>query len=153
ADFLNDMVAWNATVLVSDSGAGRIYRLTGDEVDVWLEDERLAGVNGLTGDGDRLLIATMSSGSLYSVTEAMELQEIASGMVNADGIGVIEGGYLVSSWPGQIFHVSEGGEVSQALDTRSQSTFQNDLTILNETVIVPNWMPGTVTVWKVDSAD
>lgn len=151
ADFLNDMTAWNATVLVSDSGAGRIFSLSGDEVDVWLEDERLAGANGLLPDGDRLLIATMSSGSLYEVTEAKQLNEIASGMENADGIAIIDGGYLVSSWPGQVFHVSDAGEVSQVLDTRAQATFQNDLTLLNDTVIVPNWMPGTVTAWRIET--
>lgn len=150
ADFLNDMTAWNAAVLASDSGTGRIYQLNGDEVSIWLEDERLQGANGLLPDGDRLLIATMGSGSLYEATAAGDLTEIASGMENADGIAIIDGGYLVSSWPGQIFHVTNDGEVSIALDTRAQSIFQNDLTLLNETVIVPNWMPGTVTAWKVD---
>lgn len=150
AEFLNDMVSWNATVLASDSGTGRIYRLTGDEADTWLEDERLAGANGLTADADRLLIATMDSGSLYEVTAAKELKEIASGMKNADGIGVIDGGYLVSSWPGQVWFVSDDGETSKVLDTQADGIFQNDLTILNDTVIVPNWRPGTVTAWKVD---
>ena len=150
AEFLNDMVSWNATVPASDSGTGRIYRLAGDEADVWLEDERLAGANGLTADADRLLIATMDSGSLYEVTAAKDLKEIASGMKNADGIGVIDGGYLVSSWPGQVWFVSDAGETSKVLDTQADGIFQNDLTILNDTVIIPNWRPGTVTAWKVE---
>ncbi len=149
AESLNDMAAWNASLVISDSPTGRIYRLSGDELSVWLEDDRLKGANGLTPDGDRLLVSTMTSGSLYEVTEAMNLNQIATGMKNADGVGIIDGGYLVSSWPGQVWHVTEDGEVSQVMNTQAQGILQNDLTVFGDTVIIPNWMPGSVTAWKV----
>lgn len=148
---LNDMAAWNASLVISDSAGGKIYRLSGDAVDVWLEDERLKGVNGLTPDGDRLLVSTMTSGSLYEVTEAMELNQIATGMKNADGVGRIDDGYLVSSWPGQVWHVTEDGAVSQVMNTQAQGILQNDLTVFGDTVIIPNWLPGSVTAWSVQA--
>ncbi|WP_300395970.1 hypothetical protein [Henriciella sp.] len=150
AEALNDMTAWNATLLASDSQGSKIWRISGDESGIWLEDERLSGVNGLTPDGDRLLVATMASGTLYEVNEAGDLTEIATGMENADGIGLIEGGYLVSSWPGQVWFVSEEGKVSEVLNTQEQGILQNDLTVFGNTVIIPNWMPGTVTAWTVE---
>lgn len=150
AKFLNDAAIWQGAVMVSDSETGRIWRLSGDNIELWRESEELAGVNGLLGDGDRLLVSTMSSGSLYEATAKGGWREIASGMKNADGIGVMPGGgYLVSSWPGKIHFVDAEGGVSTLLDTRKDGVLQNDLTMFGDVVIVPNWEPGTVTAWRV----
>lgn len=147
AKFLNDATVWNGAVFVSDSGDAAIYRVEDGAAALWLQDERLAGVNGLLGDGDRMLISTMTTGSLFSVTADGELTEIASGMENADGIGLVPGGgYLVSSWPGQIHYVGEDGVVTTLFD---EPVSQNDLTVIGDTVIVPNWRQNTVTMWKV----
>jgi hypothetical protein len=152
ARFLNDITVWQNDIFVSDSGAGRIWRLTGSSIELWREGEELAGVNGLNGVGDRMLISTMDSGSLFEATDAGGWRTIASGMANADGVGPIKekpGGYLVSSWPGKIYHVSEKGAVTTLLDTMADKIFQNDLTIIDGLVLVPNWEPGTVTAWRV----
>ena len=151
AGFLNDMTVWGNKVLVSDSATASIIDVSSGEPVVWLQDEEnLAGVNGLLGDGNRLLVATMASGSLYSVSEAGELTEIASGMENADGIGLVPGGgYMLSSWPGQIHYVSEDGTVTTLVDTTEEGILQNDLTEFGDIVLSPNWEPGTVTAWKV----
>jgi len=150
ARFLNDATVWNGAVYVSDSGGASIHKLDGETATLWLEDERLDGVNGLLGDGGALYISTMTSGSLLSADAEGNLTEIANGMENADGIGLVPGGgWLVSSWPGAIYYVSPEGETTELLDTREAGTLQNDLTMFADTVIVPNWNPGTVTAWKV----
>ena len=147
AKFLNDVTDWGDAIYVSDSGDAAIYRISDGAAELWLQDERLAGVNGLLGDGDRMLVSTMTTGSLFSVTTEGELTEIASGMENADGIGLVPGGgYLVSSWPGQIHYVGEDGAVTTLFD---EEISQNDLTVIGDTVIVPNWGQNTVTVWTV----
>ena len=135
---------------MSDSGSARIFQVDVNGYKEWLADERLAGVNGLTPDGDRLLIATMSSGSLFETLGARDLTEIATGMENADGIAVLDdGSYLVSSWPGQIWHVTADGETSELHDTQDIPVYQNDLTRVGDLIIVPNWEPGTVTAWRI----
>ena len=123
---------------------------------LWLEDARFGGINGVLGDGDRLLVSTMDTGSLFSVTADGTITEIATGMINADGIGLVPGGgYLVSSWPGQVHYVAEDGTVTTLIDTTGDETpiLQNDLKIFGDTVIVPNWQPGTVTAWRVVRSD
>ena len=65
AGFLNDITVWQGGVYMSDSGSARIFQIDVNGYKEWLADERLGGVNGLTPDGDRLLIATMRSGSLF----------------------------------------------------------------------------------------
>mgnify|MGYP001380756279 CR=1 FL=1 len=147
ATFLNDVTSWNGVVYVSDSRGASIYAVSDVAYEVWLSDARLAGVNGLLGDGERMLVSTMTTGSLFSVSPDGVLTEIATGMENADGIGLVpDGGYLVSSWPGQIHYVGEDGAVTTLVDGE---VMQNDLTVIGNAVIVPNWGQNTVTMWKV----
>ena len=150
AGFLNDITVWQGGVYMSDSGSARIFQIDVNGYKEWLADERLGGVNGLTPDGDRLLIATMRSGSLYETLGARDLTEIASGMENADGIAMLDdGSYLVSSWPGQIWHISTDGETTEIHNTVDDPIYQNDLTRIGDLIIVPNWQPGTVTAWRI----
>lgn len=150
AQFLNDATTWRGAVFISDSANSRIHRVVDGAAETWLEDERLGGVNGLLGDGDTLLISTMTSGSLFRADSNGTLTEIANGMTNADGIGIVPGGgWMVSSWPGEIHYVSPTGETTTLLDTQEEEILQNDLTMFGEIVIVPNWRPGTVTAWRV----
>lgn len=150
AGFLNDITVWQGGVYMSDSGSARIFQIDVNGYKEWLADDRLGGVNGLTPDGDRLLIATMRSGSLYQTLGARDLTELASGMTNADGIAVLDdGSFLVSSWPGQIWHVSTEGDTTEIHDTSDVPVYQNDLTRIGDMIIVPNWQPGTVTAWRL----
>lgn len=152
ARFLNDVTVWQDDVFVSDSGTGRIWRFTGTSIDLWREGEELRGVNGLLGAGDTLFVSTMTSGSLFEATATGGWRAIATGMENADGIGVVDskkGGFLVSSWPGKIHYINAEGAVATLLDTTAEKIFQNDLTMIDGLVIVPNWEPGTVTAWRL----
>ena len=157
AKFLNDATIWNDEVYISDSGTARIWRLSAEGPVVWREGEELRGVNGLLGVGDVMLISTMTTGSLFEATADGGWREIADGMTNADGIGVVPdnlgGGYLVSSWPGEIHHVAPDGAVTTLLNMRIEEIYQNDLTMFGDIVIVPNWVPGTVTAWRVKAAN
>ncbi|MEM9571724.1 MAG: hypothetical protein AAF996_09665 [Pseudomonadota bacterium] len=151
AGFLNDITTWQGGVYMSDSGSARIFQVDVNGYKEWLADDRLSGVNGLTPDGDRLLIATMDSGSLLETRGAGDIAEIATGMENADGIALLDdGSYLVSSWPGQIWHVTNNGETTEIHNTVDIPVYQNDLTRIGDLIIVPNWQPGTVTAWRIE---
>jgi DNA-binding beta-propeller fold protein YncE len=150
AVFLNDMTVWKGEVLVSDSGTATIHKITPEGASVFADDQGWDGINGLLGDGDRLLISTMTAGHLIEWRGPNAVRRIATGMKDADGIGVLSGGgYLVSSWPGEIHHAGEDGTVTLLVDTRTEGIQQNDLSVFGDIVIVPNWQPGTVTAWKL----
>ncbi len=150
AGFLNDMTVWKDDVLVSDSGTATIHKITPEGASVFAQSDGWAGINGILGDGDRLLIATMADGKLIDYRGPGAETVIATGMKDADGIGLIPGGgYLVSSWPGEIYHVGEDGAVTKLIDTKAEGILQNDLNVYGDIVIVPNWEPGTVTAWKI----
>ena len=150
AVFLNDVTVWKNKVLLSDSGAARIYEIDASGYREWLSDERLTGVNGLTADGDRLLIAAMERGDLLETRDGKALKVLATGMVKNDGIAVLDdGGYLVSSWPGQIWYASSDGNVSLIADTENDPQSQNDLTRVGDLLVIPSKVPGVVTAWRV----
>lgn len=150
AQFLNDATSWNGEVYVSDSGAATIWRLAAEGPVKWRESEELSGVNGLLGVGDRMFVSTMSGGYLFEATAAGDWREIASGLIDADGIGLVQGGgFLVSSWPGEIHFVDAEGAVTSLLNTREAGILQNDLTMFGDVVVVPNWTPDTVSGWRL----
>lgn len=148
--FLNDMTVWKGDVLVSDSGTATIHKVTPEGASVLAENPAWEGINGILGDGDRLLITTMAKGDLIAMQAPGTETVIATGMKDADGVGLVPGGgYLVSSWPGEIHHVGEDGTVTLLVDTKADKILQNDLNVYGDVVIVPNWEPGTVTAWKI----
>jgi len=151
AGFLNDVgAAPDGPILVSDSANARIYGLGPDGLGVWLEDARLDGVNGLLAHDGALLITTMTKGALLRWTPDGALQTIASGMENADGVAVLAGGgFLVTAWPGELYHVTRDGAVESLLDTREAPVFLNDILLIDDVLIVPNWQPGRVTAYRV----
>lgn len=153
AKLLNDMTVWRGEIYVADSATARIWRLPADGPVLWREGEELDGVNGLLGDGDNLLVTTMTTGSLFEATANGGWRTIATGMRDADGIGIVPeaagGGYLVSSWPGEVWYVAKDGSTASILNTREAGILQNDLTVLDDIVIIANWEPGTVTAWRL----
>ncbi len=148
--FLNDMTVWKGDVLVSDSGTATIHKVTPEGASVFAASGDWEGINGILGDGDRLLITAMTRGQLFAYRGPDEVSLIATGMKDADGVGLIPGGgFLVSSWPGEIYHVRDDASVTLLVDTKAQGILQNDLSVFADVVIVPNWEPGTVTAWKI----
>lgn len=149
AKFLNDVTVWQDAIFVSDSEGAQILKVEGNTITPFAAGEALGGVNGLLGDGANLWVSTMGPGTLLRASTDGTLTVIAEGITNADGIGIVPGGFLVSSWPGQIFFVREGAAPAVVLDTRAAGTLQNDLSVFGDLVLVPNWEPGTVTAWQL----
>ena len=152
AVFLNDVTVTPVGTLVSDSANARIYRYADGDTSVWLEDERLGGVNGLLLLPDRLLITTMSAGELLSFDwESKALSVVAGGMKNADGVSILaDGSYLVSSWPGKLYHVQGNGEHRVLLDTEAKSVNINDIFLMGTLLVTPNWSPGSVRAFIIE---
>jgi hypothetical protein len=159
AGFLNDVAEGpDGLALISDSRNARIYQYDGDGISVWLEDEALGGVNGLMMEGGRLLVTTMGGGELLSVDPASKaITVLAGGMANGDGVGRrADGSYMVSSWPGQLWHVREGEAPTLLLDTTVETVGEdaavamNDVLFLQDVVVAPNWSQGTVRAYRID---
>ena len=146
AKFLNDVVSSPMGILISDSANKRIYKYSAGEIHIWLEDERLSGVNGLLAEEDRLIITTMDSGSLFTLGwDADNVSMLATGMKNADGVTVLaNGSFLVSSWPGELYYIEKNSHPKILLDTKSQGIYLNDFYLKDDQLVIPNWQPGSL---------
>lgn len=106
---LNDIAAdKNGDVYVSECKANRIYWLKNNKLEVWFDNPRLKGPNGLLCQPENIVLLNMGEGKIYLVDKkAKILNEFCDGIKNLDGI-VSEGngGYFVSgAWQGEIFHL------------------------------------------------
>lgn len=145
--FLNDVaVVPGLGVLVSDSRAQSIFLYDGSTFELWLKDEQLDGINGLTLHDGHVLVTTMTKGELFSLNvKTKALTKLAGGMEKADGIKVLsDGSYITSSWPGQLWHVSTAGKTSLLQDTSAEEIYMNDFELDGDTVYIANLNQGTV---------
>lgn len=151
ATFLNDVaVAPDGTVLVADSGTGRIFALKAGAMTVWSADPELKSANGLLPEADRLLVTTME-GKLLSMDYRTRMAKVlATGLGQADGVARADGdNYLVGEWPGRLFYVTPDGKTKTMLDSRARETYINDFIKVGDLLIVPNWKPGSVTAYRM----
>lgn len=155
AEFLNDVSASEQGIFVTDSRNAMIMELEEGTVAPWLTDDQLGGINGLLPQADRLLVTTMSDGHLLSVDwETKAIIQLATGMDNADGVNQRDdGSFVISSWPGVIWHVRDGEAPTILLDTRGETQedtiAMNDVLLHEGMVLAPNWFPGTVRAYRL----
>lgn len=151
AKFLNDVaMAPDGSVLVSDSGNARLYAWRDGRMDTWLEDPLLAAVNGLLPETSRLVAVTMQGRLLAIDWRTHAVTVLAEGLGDGDGIAALGGGaYLVSEWPGRLFHVAADGTSTVLLDTRAKKQYLNDILLLGDRLIAPDLEPGSLSAWRV----
>ncbi|UTP41314.1 hypothetical protein M9M90_09100 [Phenylobacterium sp. LH3H17] len=152
AGFLNDTaVAPDGTLLFSDSGNARIYAKQGKgDVTVWVQAPELRAVNGLLPEKDRLVVTTMAGKLLAVDYRTKAITVLAEGIGDGDGAARLDDGrYLVSEWPGRMFEVAPGGALAVTLDTKAAGRFMNDFIRVGDQLIVPNWMPGSLTAYRI----
>ena len=160
AKFLNDLaVDENGHVYVSDMLTNSLYRLAGDELSMWLQDEALQHPNGLHIDGSRLLIApwgkdlqedfsTKVPGHLIAVDlSSKSISTVGSGepIGNLDGLESDgQGNWFVTDWmAGGLYRIEPNGKANLLMNLNQGSA---DLGIINSEamVLVPMMMDNKV---------
>ena len=151
AHFLNDLaIAPDGGVLIADSATQRIYVSRDDEIEVWLEDDLLASINGLLAEPERLVVTTMQGRLLAVDYETRRVTVLAEGLGDADGVAALGGGrYLVSEWPGLMHVVAPDGTHETILDSRAEKRFLNDFLLVGSVLYQPHWEPGEISAYRV----
>ena len=150
--FLNDVAfAPDGSVLVSDSAKSRIYAWRDGRMQVWLQDELLGKINGLLPEADRLVVSTMQGRLLAIDWKTHKITRLAKGLGDGDGIAALDdGSYLVSEWPGRMFHVRADGDSEVLIDEREKKHYLNDFLRVGDHLYVPNWEPGSVSAYRIE---
>lgn len=155
AGFLNDVAVYGeGALLVTDSSLNRILHVdiaTG-EAEIWVEGQEIRGPNGMWVEADRVLLLAMSEGRFLAIDrESREITVLAENLRSGDGLWPLGGGdYLLSQWPGRLNIYRADGSVELIVDeTEEPATYMNDFLIEDDLVIIPHWMPGSVTAHRL----
>lgn len=149
AEGLTGVTAWDAGLFLADGPSGRIYQLSGDEIDLVFEDDQLIGIKQIVPSDDGLLAAVPDRGVILNISAGGTISELVNGIPGANAIAPLDNGYLVSAAPGQLWFLSDTGEAREILNTQAEGIMQNGLTVTDETVLVANEVPGTLTAWLI----
>jgi sugar lactone lactonase YvrE len=162
-NFLNDVTAHeDGRVFVSEMMQNQIWKLEGDQFELWLEDAALENPNGLLAEPDRLLVAAWGKpkedfstdvpGHLkaidYTTKEVISLGGEPIG--NLDGLESDgQGGYLATDWfGGGLYRISEDGKAELIMDL-NQGSADHEFVASESLAVIPMMMDGAVAAYKV----
>jgi hypothetical protein len=150
AVMLNDIaIDSKGIVYVTDTRAGKVYRIEGEKPALYLEN--LPGANGLLTVGTDLYVAT--STSFLKVGANKVTTTIADGFENGlDGIVMIaENEFIISNYRGILYSVKGDGTKQVLLDTRAKGIMANDISYdsKTKTLYAPSFGTNRVIAYKV----
>lgn len=150
AVMLNDVAVDSKGILyVSDTRAGKVYRIENDKPAVYLEN--LPGTNGLLTVNNDLYVAT--SNNFLKVDANKAVTKIADGFESGlDGIVMLaENEFIISNYKGILYHVKGDGTKQILLDTRANGIMSNDISYNSKTktLYVPSFSTNRVIAYKV----
>jgi len=151
ASGLNDItVTDGGIVYVSDSKTGRIWKITDDKPELYLEN--ITGANGLKAVKDDLYFAKGSA--LMKADPKKNIVQIADVGEAIDGIEPVgNGDFLVTSWPGYIFYVYADGQKELLLDTHEQKKNTADIGYdpVKKIVYVPTFFDRRIVAYQLSN--
>jgi sugar lactone lactonase YvrE len=150
AIMLNDLeVDAKGIVYVSDTRAGKVYRVEGDKPSVYLTD--ISGANGLMAVGTDLYVA--GSTTFQKVSANKEITKIGEGYeAGLDGIVLLSPTeFILSNYRGMLYYVEANGNKQVLQDTRDIKFMANDISYdsKSKTLFVPSFSSNKVTAYAV----
>lgn len=150
AVMLNDLAVDAKGILyVSDTRAGKVYRIEGDKAELYLEN--LPGANGLLTVGTDLYVLT--STSVEKADAQKRMTKLADGFESGlDGIVMVGANeFILSNYKGLLYYLKADGSNQLLLDTRSNGIMSNDISYDPTTKIlyVPSYRTSQVIAYKV----
>ncbi len=146
---LNDITVDAAGIVyVSDSKAGKVYRIENDIPTLYMDN--LPGANGLKATRDGLYILAKKAVLLADASK--NLRTITDLPNGGDGIEEAGNGDLVvSEWVGYVYYVYADGRKEQLLDTHLQKKNTADIHYDPTTKIlyIPGFNAKTVSAWRL----
>ena len=152
--FLNDIAAGpDGALYVTDTGSSRIYRLSGGEVTVAVEDTMLGQPNGIAWDADNDQFLLMPWGGRQQLRawspvtdEIVEVATSAGGFF--DGVEIVNGRVVVASQADSSLHVIEDGATRQIVQVVGRPA-DIGVDVRRHRVAVPYISLNQVDIWQL----
>lgn len=150
AIMLNDVaVDSKGIIYVTDTRAGKVYRVEGDKAVMYLEN--MPGANGLLTVNTDLYVLT--SASVAKVDARKVVTKIADGFESGlDGIVMVaENEFIISNYKGILYYVKADGTKQLLLDTRANQIMANDISYdsKTKTLYVPSFATNRIIAYEV----
>lgn len=150
AVMLNDLaVDAKGIIYVSDTRAGKVYRIENGKATVYLDN--LPGANGLLTVNTDLYVLT--STSIQKADTAKTITKIADGFESGlDGIVMVAANeFIISNYKGILYYVKADGTKQLLSDTRAHRIMANDISYDHKTKIlyVPSFGSNRIIAYKV----
>lgn len=150
AIMLNDVAMDSkGAIYVSDTRAGKVYKIEDDKPAVYLEN--MPGANGLLTVNTDLYVLT--STSFQKVDANKVVTKVADGFESGlDGIVMVaENEFILSNYQGILYYVKSDGTKQLLLDTRANRIMSNDISYdsKTKTLYVPSFSTNRIIAYKV----
>lgn len=150
AQMLNDVVVDSRGIIyVTDTRAGKVYRIEGDKPAVYLEDR--PGANGLLIVNTDLYVLT--SAKVEKVSKKKQVTKVADGFESGlDGIVMVgKNEFVISNYKGMLYYLTADGSKQVLSDTRSNGPSANDISYDSKTrtVYVTSMRTNRIIAYKV----
>jgi sugar lactone lactonase YvrE len=164
AHFLNDIaIGPNNVLYITDTGVeftdkganhvgpDRVYTLTGRLVAVGIEGNFLEGPNGITWDGSNsrfVLVPFLGKTILGWKPGESKVDTLGTGAGQHDGVEIVEGQLLISSWTDSTISLAAGGPLTKVIGgVASPADFGVDQT--RGLIALPIFMGDKVEFWRL----
>ncbi|GAB3818232.1 SMP-30/gluconolactonase/LRE family protein [Pontibacter rugosus] len=156
ARMLNDVaVDGDGNVYVTDTEENRIYVLRNGRISSWVDNTKISRPNGLFIEGNRMIVAFSGNGDVRLLDpDTKEFSKWVEGIKSADGIAAVGGGgYLVSSWAGEIFYIDEREKKWSLLNTADKNINSADISYAERPglVLVPTFNDNRVVAYRLST--
>jgi sugar lactone lactonase YvrE len=150
AVMLNDVaIDANGIIYVSDTRAGKVYKIEGDKPSVYLEN--MPGANGLLAVNTDLYVLTSTSFQKVDANKVVTI--MADGFESGlDGIVMTaKNEFILSNYQGILYFVKADGTKQVLLDTRAARVMANDIGYDSntKTLFVPSFSTSQIIAYKV----
>jgi sugar lactone lactonase YvrE len=151
AKFLNDIaIDIYGTVYISDMMSTRIYRISEDKAEVWLDNKVLTSPNGLFVENDELIV-----GCEKIVLANIKNKKILTWLEDTGGIDGLEavgdGRYIFSDWSGSVYLVGSDKKIEKILDTTPAGINAADIEFIPEMqlLLVPTFGDNRIVAYEL----
>ena len=159
--FPNDIVFDDSgNIYITNSAAGDenddIFLFKNGKFEIWYASNYLSSVNGIEITNDEIIIGNSGKGLLQAINlKTKNIRTITSiGASIIDGIEKTSSGdVIVSDWLGNLFRITQAGEITLLLEEDGKSNIANFEFIEDkDLLIIPSFLTGTVRAYKLSGS-